>query len=540
MLAKRPLSGKMLAGIKRNPSRNRKIQRFETLVAIVQRYCTDATLHGLRYAADPRLHPIERCLWLLVFVVHFVVAVRVIVYLTINLQEAPTSIGIDSMNYRISGVPFPSVTICPNDRVDWDKAVELEKRIFPNSTDQRTLDTFRDVLTKLSVLSFGEFHRLDFLKHRRLDGLMDLNVTDALLRVTPSCEQLLSDCWWRSMRRDCCEIFELHKTEYGFCYSFNSQMAEAAARRKYRRHSEKRPRRATSYGAWSGVRVTARLSNVTKPPYSEETDGVLFMVEDPRVWPKNGRVIPTNSLTTVSFECISGFATQSILDLDAERAPCRHSAGRTYTQETCISLCKREYVIKHCGCNPSFLFPSNSHRNCNLSDFLCLIDHNDLYKENVITGEKEPIDKDAMICDCPPECDYHFYMPHLAAVRTYQSQDITLDVHFSSRTNFRFKTDLVFTHLNYLVSFGGIIGLFLGGSLLSMFELIYYLMVVLFSYVRARCASTVTAARTGSRLAVPPTFRAAAIQDYGPVKPRSRRSPILVNYTPVKSNFNRY
>lgn len=90
----------------------------------------------------------------------------------IRSQEAPTSIGIDSMNYRISGVPFPSVTICPNDRVDWDKAVELEKRIFPNSTDQRTLDTFRNVLTKLSVLSFGEFHRLDFLKHRRLDGLI--------------------------------------------------------------------------------------------------------------------------------------------------------------------------------------------------------------------------------------------------------------------------------------------------------------------------------------------------------------------------------
>lgn len=76
------------------------------------------------------------------------------------------------------------------------------------------------------------------------------------------------------MRRDCCEIFELHKTEYGFCYSFNSQMAEATARRKYRRHSEKRPRSATSYGAWSGVRVTARLSNVTKPPYSGEWSAI--------------------------------------------------------------------------------------------------------------------------------------------------------------------------------------------------------------------------------------------------------------------------
>lgn len=95
------------------------------------------------------------------------------------------------------------------------------------------------------------------------------------------------------------------------------------------------------------------------------------------------------------------------------------------------------------------------------------------------------------------------------------------------------------------MSFGGIIGLFLGGSLISAIELMYYLLVALFSYL-ASCLATAKQ-ETGNRGMIlpsrrddPPSFLALPIPDYGPLKTRSRRFPILVNYTPVKSNLNRY
>ncbi|XP_043248671.1 pickpocket protein 19-like [Colletes gigas] len=516
----------MFARIKPNPWKNRKIKRRETLVSAIRGYCANASFHGLRYVVDPRLNKIERFLWFAVFATHIVAAVYVTCYLATKLQRAPTSIGIESMNHKISGVPFPSVTLCPNNRVDWDKVANLEKQIFTNSTERQTLKTFRDLLTGLSAISF------------------DVNVTDALLQAVPNCEQIFTDCWWRNSNRDCCEIFELHKTEYGFCYSFNSQLAERTVRQKYHGYLEKRPRRATGYGAWSGLRVTARFWNVTKPPNFGGADGILFMLEDPRVWPHNGRAIPINSLSTVSFECISGFATQSILDLDESRAPCRHVPDNSYAQDSCVSLCKRDYVVKHCGCNPSFLFPSASQRDCGIKDFLCLIDHNDVYKDNVFTDENEPIRKNDIICDCPPACDYYIYTPHLAVVQTHRSQDITLDVHFSSQTNFRYKMDLIYTNLHFLVSFGGIIGLFLGGSLLSAVELIYYLMVVVFSYVRCCRSNGKEPARTGRPATLddarPPMPPEALAPKYTLVKPKSRRIPILAYYAPVKSNLNRY
>lgn len=93
---------------------------------------------------------------------------------------------------------------------------------------------------------------------------IDINITQVLYEVMPLCDQLLSACWWRNTDRDCCEIFEVQKTEYGFCYSFNSELAQTASANS----TESRPRKASGYGDWSGVKVTIHLGNITKPPNS--------------------------------------------------------------------------------------------------------------------------------------------------------------------------------------------------------------------------------------------------------------------------------
>lgn len=69
------------------------------------------------------------------------------------------------MNHKISSLPFPSVTFCLNDRIDWDKVLEYERKIFPNDTENVNLETFRKMLGKLSMISFGDFDELDFLKN---------------------------------------------------------------------------------------------------------------------------------------------------------------------------------------------------------------------------------------------------------------------------------------------------------------------------------------------------------------------------------------
>ena len=38
----------------------------------------------------------------------------------------------------------------------------------------------------------------------------------------PSCSEFLRKCWWRGEERNCSDLFDVRKTDDGFCCSFNT------------------------------------------------------------------------------------------------------------------------------------------------------------------------------------------------------------------------------------------------------------------------------------------------------------------------------
>ena len=40
--------------------------------------------------------------------------------------------------------------------------------------------------------------------------------------VMPSCSEFLIQCWWRGEERKCSDLFEVRKTDEGFCCSLNT------------------------------------------------------------------------------------------------------------------------------------------------------------------------------------------------------------------------------------------------------------------------------------------------------------------------------
>lgn len=55
---------------------------------------------------------------------------------------------------------------------------------------------------------------------------------------------------------------------------------------------------------------------------------------------------------------------------------------------------------------------------------------------------------------------------------------MTIDFHFQSASIVKYRTDVTFSWLDLMVSFGGIAGLFLGCSILSGVEIVYYLIIM--------------------------------------------------------------
>lgn len=55
---------------------------------------------------------------------------------------------------------------------------------------------------------------------------------------------------------------------------------------------------------------------------------------------------------------------------------------------------------------------------------------------------------------------------------------MTLDFHFQSANIVKYRTDVTFGWLDLMVSFGGIAGLFLGCSIISGVEIVYYILII--------------------------------------------------------------
>lgn len=61
-------------------------KHMRTVSRALSHYCTQTTLHGLRYVVDPNLHASERFLWLVVFATSTIVASNVIYTLALRFQ----------------------------------------------------------------------------------------------------------------------------------------------------------------------------------------------------------------------------------------------------------------------------------------------------------------------------------------------------------------------------------------------------------------------------------------------------------------------
>lgn len=142
-------------------------------------------------------------------------------------------------------------------------------RFLPNSTRYEQ-KMFRVLIQRMNGLRFGSFSKLVQLREYDYRSFDHLNLSDlfqfvsifscfghsitasstsihslhqkmsfdwllfththTFVQTAYSCGDLLRECWWRSRQTNCCELFAMSKSEYGYCYSFNS---EAAPRTQY-------------------------------------------------------------------------------------------------------------------------------------------------------------------------------------------------------------------------------------------------------------------------------------------------------------------
>lgn len=116
---------------------------------------------------------------------------------------------------------------------------------------------------------------------------------------------------------------------------------------------------------------------------------------------------------------------------------------------------------------------------------LCMIDHNDFVNAIKPALENDYFDanEEGMECSCLPDCtriSYSFELNAIYDEKPIDKDQVLVNFHYEKTTMLKYRTDVTFSGMDLLVGFGGIVSLFLGFSVMSGAEIIYYATIAMF------------------------------------------------------------
>lgn len=173
-------------------------------------------------------------IWLLILVTTSIGAIVVYVDLNELYQTVRIQTTIKNTMLPIFRIPFPSIGLCPRNRLNW-KMLETEAvdHFLGANVSAAQKDLFVKFFTaagdphlsRLNEMSnfFGnktltdELHMLDHLDLREVYKFIQFR-----------CQDLFHTCRWRGNPVNCCDVIEYQFTEAGLCFVFNTEISPAS------------------------------------------------------------------------------------------------------------------------------------------------------------------------------------------------------------------------------------------------------------------------------------------------------------------------
>ena len=85
---------------------------------LVNEYTDNGTIHGISFIGDSKRHWIERIFWTIVFMISIYFAWSLIMESYKKWKGNQIITSVDEYPTLMSEIPFPAITICPNDKFD--------------------------------------------------------------------------------------------------------------------------------------------------------------------------------------------------------------------------------------------------------------------------------------------------------------------------------------------------------------------------------------------------------------------------------------
>ncbi|XP_014612219.1 PREDICTED: sodium channel protein Nach-like [Polistes canadensis] len=501
---------------KRDSSESKKIF-WIVLRNQAREFCLATGLHGYKYVAQSQRSKIERIIWAIVLFASFCCAIVLMKIAWDYYASHPTLTVIETTHRGIWNYPFPAVTICNINRISLNLTRSLVDMLnHPSNISKEFL--VQEFRLLLELLDPGVFEQDVAENLTRLQNILDdnrLTIPEVMEKVTRNCSDLLKLCKWNDDSFDCNKFFIRSLTRDGLCCSFNYVSSYHT-----KNSIDLQPRRIPACGYQTGLAVSVNPDPNDYLATFLGSFGVKVLVHYPYDYPDhnaNDKLIDLNKQAFLSIAPEETYATLDVKDLAISTRNCvfsdegdrilnnknieyRRLTSEKYSYVNCMAECRANTIKKKCDCIP-YYFPPSEVRVCNLKDVKCLSIHRCNLVRYVLawkkhrrgaskSGKKLKRDRQETLRMCsrfnelsPSRSNQRFVLFSLPSCyyifrkyKGFQNQSI-IHVFFSDLVAIQYRRSVHYNWRNLFASFGGLLGLFVGFSLMSGFELIYFFII---------------------------------------------------------------
>lgn len=471
------------------------------VVRVFTEFTERSSIHGVQYLGEKKLHWSERFWWIMSLAISVIVCSYFIHQVWMKLT--PVVITFNEEATHVSDIEFPTITIC-NELKILPSAVNYSHymNIIEDSSSSTTIsDEIIQQMYAITRVCRNDSRKVDdYVTKRNIQ--IDRNFVPLLENISVD---FLKVCEYNfNGTQPCRKTFSPILTDYGLCYTINNLSTEKIYKNETLADDFLRVKSAFTQ-PFRMERARQRFVIDSKVPKREiGIKGICF-----NPWAESSVAIfvhPAEEMPDLSkFHYFIPWGWQGHISLRAnimstdedviesykkdERKCIAESENelkffRTYTQSNChIDVIVNE-IIKRCKCAATWMPRSNDVRICSGSDFDCVTG---------IENQSSNLTK-----KCLPACksttyDYDIFPSRLADSLLYSSDDIPIriSISFENDQYFGMKRSESYGKIDFLAGVGGIVGLFMGISFLSIIEVLYYPTLRAFCNVRhGRSAET--------------------------------------------------
>ncbi|BES90504.1 pickpocket 23 short form [Nesidiocoris tenuis] len=422
----------------------------------------NSTLHGVRYVAEKARPIYEKLMWFSFVSIGAIVTLIIILSLWEKFQTNPTITGLDT-DFHSWNVPFPGITLCLTTPYSMERFMEHVNRPG-NNYSKETIQALQKFVKVMSRLSYNTLKYLKkYIDGDHINAYSKTNYRQLILELAFRCEDFMGNCTFKREEIPCCEAFRPTFTEHGLCFSFNTIHSEVD-------------------WPWKPPGLNTKMEKLhhiyeTDSTWSIQFDADLDKINCTafRIFIHDGNQLPgfdstpqyewDKQIDKLFFAARTTYTTANARQLSIKQRKCvfkderKLVAAKEYSYWACMNDCRMKLAKERCLCVPFIVFAVPGFPHCDFEGMRCLAIHQDEIEN-------------ATRCSCELGCDNTVY--EVEKLSDSKRLGHNLEIGFVSWPMIRYKREVLFGWVDLLVAFGGIAGLFLGFSLLSGVEIIYY------------------------------------------------------------------